>query len=76
MTSDRERVNLSQRQAEVLNFIVRYTADHHYAPSIREIQVACDISSTSVVVYALDGLQRKGYITRDVMVPRSIVVQQ
>ena len=32
-------------------------------PSIRELQAACGISSTSVVTYALRALARRGYIT-------------
>lgn len=55
---------LSLRQTEILAFIRAYHAEHQYMPSVREIQAACDISSTSVVDYNLRILQREGVVRR------------
>jgi repressor LexA len=46
--------------------------EHDYPPSIRDIQVGCDISSTSVVDYNLKALERMGMIRRDREVSRAI----
>ena len=55
---------LSTRQEQILAFVRGYHADHSYMPSVREIQAACDISSTSVVDYNLRLLERDGYVRR------------
>jgi repressor LexA len=46
--------------------------EHDYPPSIRDIQLGCDISSTSVVDYNLKALERQGHIRRDREVSRAI----
>jgi repressor LexA len=46
--------------------------DHDYPPSIRQIQDACEISSTSVVDYNLRALEKAGYIRRDREISRGI----
>ena len=49
----------------VYEFIVAYKQAHDgNSPTIREIGAACGISSTSVVVYWLQRLQRDGLIHR------------
>lgn len=63
---------LSERQQKILNFVKTFTLDNGYPPTIREIGKAVDISSTSVVNYNLDALQREGYIYRDRTVSRGI----
>ena len=63
---------LTRRQREILDFIRRYRADHGYPPSIRDIQQACSISSTSVVDYNLRILQREGFIRRSPEVSRGL----
>lgn len=65
---------LSERQQAVLDYITQYVADNPYPPSRREIQVALDISSTSVVEYALMGLETKGYLELRGGVTRGIVL--
>ncbi len=54
----------STRQNQILAFIRKYHAEHRFMPSVRDIQAACDISSTSVVDYNLRILQRDGYVRR------------
>jgi repressor LexA len=63
---------LSSKQEGILRFMREFIDDHDYPPSIRDIQVGCDISSTSVVDYNLKALERLGYIRRDREVSRAI----
>ncbi len=65
---------LSPRQAEILAFIREYHAEHQYMPSVREIQAACDISSTSVVDYNLRILQREGQVRRAPDISRGLEI--
>jgi len=63
---------LSPRQQKILTFIRRFNDDKEYPPSIRDIQLGCAISSTSVVDYNLKALERMGHIRRDREVSRAI----
>ena len=63
---------LSAKQRRIMEYIRDFIADHDYPPSIRQIQEACDISSTSVVDYNLRILERLGHIRRDREVSRAI----
>ena len=56
---------LSAKQRRILEFIREFIGEHDYPPSIRQIQEACDISSTSVVDYNLRILEKNGYMRRD-----------
>ena len=55
---------LTQTERRVLPFVREFIAQLGYAPTCREIMAGCDISSTSVVRYALLGLERQGYLRR------------
>lgn len=63
---------LSDRQREMIDFIGRFTRDKGYPPTIRQIGEAVKISSTSVVNYNLNKLERDGYIMRDLKVSRGV----
>jgi repressor LexA len=63
---------LSAKQQAILRFIRDFIRDKDYPPSIRDIQDACAISSTSVVDYNLKALERMGHIRRDREVSRAI----
>ena len=63
---------LSSRQQRMLQFIGEFIEDQGYPPTVRDIQKACDISSTSVVDYNLNILQREGHIRRPPDVSRGI----
>ncbi len=65
-------MGLSERQSKILSFLKTFTLDNGYPPTIREIGEAVGISSTSVVNYNLDALQRLGFIYRDRTVSRGI----
>ncbi len=63
---------LSEKQRGILDFLETFIGEHDYPPSIRDIQVGCNISSTSVVDYNLKRLEEKGLIRRDREVSRAI----
>jgi repressor LexA len=63
---------LSAKQQGILKFMHDFIDEHDYPPSIRDIQVGCDISSTSVVDYNLKALEAKGFIKRGREVSRAI----
>ena len=63
---------LSDRQSKMLEFIRSFLKEHPYPPSVREIQLGCTISSTSVVDYNLHILRREGYIKRSPDISRGI----
>jgi repressor LexA len=65
---------LSPKQSSILDFLGDFIADKDYPPSIRDIQIGCSISSTSVVDYNLRRLEEKGLIRRDREVSRGIEV--
>jgi repressor LexA len=67
---------LSAKQRRILDFIQTFIDDHDYPPSIRQIQEACKISSTSVVDYNLRILEKHGFIRRDREVSRAIELLQ
>ena len=59
---------LAPRQRQCLCFIVQFTFEHLYQPSVREIADHMGINSTNGVNDHLRALQRKGYL---VMAERS-----
>jgi repressor LexA len=63
---------LSQRQQIILSFIQDYLDRNGYPPTIRDIARGCRISSTSVVEYHLNILQKEGYIRREPEISRGI----
>lgn len=65
-------VKLSRRQEAILKFIGSFVEKNGYPPTIREIGTACSISSTSVVNYNLNKLERAGLLVRDREVSRGL----
>lgn len=63
---------LSARQRGILHFIRAFAAQHGRPPTVREIQRALDISSTSVVDYNLKQLVEKGELRRNRNISRGI----
>jgi repressor LexA len=66
--------DLSDRQAAILDYIARFLDDNDYPPTIRDIQNALGISSTSVVDYNLKVLEQRNYIRRNKNISRGIEV--
>jgi repressor LexA len=65
-------MNLSLRQEAILGFIGEFLQENGYPPTIRDIGSAVGISSTSVVNYNLNVLEREGHIARDRDVSRGL----
>ncbi len=63
---------LSPKQERILDFLRRFLDDKDYPPTVRDIVKGCGISSTSVVDYNLNILEREGYIRRDREISRGI----
>jgi repressor LexA len=70
----RKPKGLGERHQRILDFIQEYQRKHKHPPSIREIGESCDISSTSVVNYYLDQLEKNGHIERDRKISRGLRV--
>lgn len=62
----------TQRNQRILQFIRWYVADHHCAPSVRDIQRGCQISSSSAVHLHLEELVDQGVIKRRRRIARGI----
>ena len=65
---------LSSKQERILGHIREFVDENGYPPSIRQIQSALEISSTSVVDYNLNVLEREGYLRRDPETSRGIEI--
>lgn len=65
---------LSNREEQVLNFIIKSQKINGYPPSIREIAKAIGFKSTSTVQHYINSLKRKGYIRNDISKPRTIEI--
>ncbi len=68
----RKSTGLGERHQRILDFIASYQREHKHPPSIREIGEHCEISSTSVVNYYLDQLEKSGHIERDRKISRGM----
>lgn len=62
MESDFMTKELTKKQAEVLDFIKKYTAKHGYPPAVREIGAALGLSSPATVQAHLNKLKEAGVI--------------
>ncbi len=63
---------LSERQQQIYSFMMRFSSEKGRPPTIREIGKAVGISSTSVVNYNLNILEKAGMITREKQVSRGL----
>src|SRR5215471_3512776 len=64
---------LTDRQKQILHFIVRESESRGFPPTIREIGEEMDIRSTNGVNDHLKALERKGYLIRGEQQSRSLV---
>jgi repressor LexA len=65
-------MTLTDRQQAILDFIRDFAVKTKYPPTIREIGKSVGISSTSVVNYNLNVLEKQGFIARDKTISRGI----
>jgi repressor LexA len=68
----RKSKGLGERHQRILDFLKEYQRTNKYPPSIREIGEKTGISSTSVVNYYLDQLEKMGRIERDRKISRGV----
>ncbi len=66
--------DISPRQRQILDLILRTVTDRGYPPSVREIGEAVGLSSPSTVHSHLSALVKAGYLRRDPSKPRAIEV--
>ena len=73
---------LTARQQQIYDYIVAFTAENGYPPSVREIGDALDLKSPSTVHFHLKGLEEAGMInkaegkTRAISVPGKAVAEE
>ncbi len=63
---------MPERRRRILEFIQEFYFENGIPPTVRDIQQACSISSTSVVDYNLRQLEEAGYLNRRREVARGI----
>lgn len=73
---------LTARQQQIYDYILTFTAENGYPPSVREIGEALDLRSPSTVHFHLKGLEEAGMInkaegkTRAISVPGKAVAEE
>lgn len=72
---DMDGSDLTQRQRQILDFIVATVEERGYPPAVREIGESVGLSSPSTVHAHLKTLQENGYIRIDPTKPRAIEVR-
>lgn len=68
---------MTERQVsddELMGFVRTYSADHGFAPSMREIGAGTGLASTSSVWYRLVVLRNEGRVTWNDNQPRTLKV--
>jgi repressor LexA len=69
-----DRSDLTERQRQILDYILATVRQRGYPPAVREIGEAVGLSSPSTVHSHLSTLARSGFIRRDPSKPRAIEV--
>jgi repressor LexA len=65
-------LNLTKRQREIFDFIKRYSSEHGYPPTVRDIGKAIGLTSSSTVHAHLSNLEKLGLVRRDPTKPRAL----
>ena len=65
-------LNLTKRQQEIFEFIKRYSSEHGYPPTVRDIGKAIGLTSSSTVHTHLSNLEKIGLVRRDPSKPRAL----
>ena len=56
--------NLTPKQQQIYDFILAFTSEHGYPPSVREIGAAVGLKSPSTVHFHMKGLEEAGVIVK------------
>ena len=65
-------LKLTRRQQEIFEFIKRYSSEHGYPPTVRDIGKAIGLGSPSTVHAHLANLEKLGLLRRDPSKPRAM----
>lgn len=66
--------NLTDKQLQILNFIVEYRKKHAKCPAIREIMTGLGYQSTSTVFMHIEALILKKYLAKQPYRKRNLVI--
>lgn len=69
-----DRPPIGGRLRRVLDFLVEFTDEHGYPPSMAQVGAGVGLTSTSSVAHNLEVLESRGYIKRDPGRPRAITI--
>lgn len=64
--------SVSEKQQQIYDFVLEYTEDHGYSPSVREIAGAVGLKSTSTVHFHLKALEEAGLLAHSSGKTRSL----
>ena len=67
---------LTQKQQVIYDYLIQFTAENGYPPSVREIAAAVGLKSPSTVHFHLKALEEAGAINRDTGKTRAITAVQ
>ena len=67
---------LTPKQQEIYDFIVQFTQDNGYPPSVREIGQAVGLKSPSTVHFHIKGLESAGVLTKAAGKTRAMTLQE
>ena len=65
---------LSEKQKQLLFFLVEYNQAHQIMPSLQEMIDAMEVKSVSPIQIRLQALEKKGYISRNKGERRAITI--
>ena len=65
---------LTRKQEESYQCIVKFTEEHGFPPTVRELGALLGVTSTSTVFSRIKQLEKSGYIRRVTASPRAIEI--
>jgi repressor LexA len=72
----KEMVSMPSRRDAIVQYIARYSEEHGYPPTVREIARGVGLRSTSTVAYYLRDLEEKGAVARTRERSRGVVLKR
>ncbi len=59
-----KKIDLQNKLTEILDYIVKYTIDNGFSPTVRDICADCNIKSTATAYSYLEKLRKKGLLNK------------
>ena len=72
MAKRKDPMSINKREKAILRFIEKQVAEKGYAPSVREIGRAVDLSSTATVQGYLKSLEERGFLKKETQKGRTL----